>query len=135
MHLEQRFPCVHLRVDITKYYEGVTEVTYPGPYVYRVLIPYLIKGIHIIVPVLSIVNIDLTIKIIILIFCQTVFYYYLTIFFSPIFSLAGVFYLDILLSFTFSSIPGPSILETVQEESIHCGFCRKKWYILGDLTN
>ena len=131
MHLEQRFPCVHLRVDITKYYEGVTEVTYPGPYVYRVLIPYLIKGIHIIVPVLSIVNIDLTIKIIILIFCQTVFYYYLTIFFSPIFSLAGVFYLDILLSFTFSSIPGPPFSKPSKKKAFIVVFAERNGIFWG----
>jgi len=45
MHLENRFTCVDLRTDVYDYVSGVTEVTSSGPYVYRVLIPYLATGI------------------------------------------------------------------------------------------
>lgn len=111
MHLENRFSCVDLRTDVIIYVNGVTEVTSSGPYVYRVFIPYLATGINSVLPFISLVNLDLLLKIFFLIVCQLTFFYYLRNFFSDMLSLMGVFVLDILLGFTFSSIIGPSIGE------------------------
>ena len=111
MHLEKRFPCVHLSADIPDFINGVMQSTSSGPYVYRIFIPYLVTGLHSVVPFWSLVDIDLFLKIFFLIICQVTFYYYLCNFFSSFVSLTGVLILDILLSFTFSSIVGPSIGE------------------------
>ncbi|MGB5847725.1 MAG: hypothetical protein WBH40_04495 [Ignavibacteriaceae bacterium] len=111
LHLEKHCPCVHLRADVTIYINGVTQLTSPGPHVYRIFLPYLVTGLHSIFSFLSLVDIDLFLKIFFLIICQLTFYYYLRNFFSILVSLTGVFILDILLSFTFSSIIGPSIGE------------------------
>lgn len=111
MHLESRFTCVDLRTDVYTYVNGVTEATSAGPYVYRVFIPYLAYGINSILPFISLVNLDLLLKIFFLIVCQLTFYYYLRNFFPDMLSLMGVFLMDILLGFTFSSIIGPSIGE------------------------
>jgi hypothetical protein len=111
LHLEKNCPCVHFRADVTTYITGVMEENSSGPYVYRVFIPYLVTGIHYVLPVISLVDIDLFLKILFLFFCQVSFYLYLRNFYSQIISISGVFILDILLSFTFSSILGPSIGE------------------------
>lgn len=111
LHLEKDCDCVHLRIDADTYISGVIDQSSPGPYVYRVLTPYLVTGAHFIFPDLSLIDIDLILKIILLFLCQLFFYYYLKNFFSSLISIAGVFVLNILLSFTFSSIIGPSIGE------------------------
>jgi hypothetical protein len=111
IHLEKNCPCIHFTEDMDNFIRGVTQSTSHGPYVYRIFIPYLVAGIHSVIPFLSYVNIDLLLKIFFLILCQVTFFYYLRNFFPEIISLTGVFILDILLSFTFSSILGPSIGE------------------------
>jgi len=111
LHLEKYCPCVRLTTIMTLVVDGVNHSTAPGPFVYRVFIPYLAQGLHTVLPFLSLVNIDLVLKIFFLIICQFSFYYYLRIFFPSFVSLVGVFILDILLSFALSSIIGPSITE------------------------
>jgi hypothetical protein len=111
IHLDKRFPCIQLNNDNINYVEGIIHSTASGPYVYRIFIPFLVKAIQAVFPSLSILNIDLILKILFLILCQVTFYYYLRNFYHVIISLVGVFILDILLSFTFSSIIGPAIGE------------------------
>ncbi|MBE0572394.1 MAG: hypothetical protein IH618_12695 [Ignavibacteriaceae bacterium] len=112
LHLEKDCECVQLRQNVESYVLGVTEQTSSGPYVYRILIPYIILGIQSLFSSLSMVGIDFLLKVFFLILCQLNFYYYLRSFFSGIVSLMGVIILDVLLSFTFSSILGPSVVET-----------------------
>ncbi len=111
VHLEKRFPCIQLSYDNVQYIDGILQSSSPGPYVYRIFIPYLVTVIQLIIPSFSILDIDLLLKILFLILCQLSFYFYLRNFYSSIVSLTGVFILDILLSFTFSSIIGPAIGE------------------------
>lgn len=112
LHLEKDCDCVHLRQNVESYVLGVTEQTASGPYVYRILIPYLVLGIQSFFSFLSMIEIDFLLKVFLLILCQLFFYFYLCSFFSPLISLSGVVILDVLLSFTFSSILGPSVVET-----------------------
>src|SRR5512143_361703 len=112
MHLEKRFPSATLRSDVTSYFEGVVQRTSPGPYVYRVLVPYGIAAVHSVMPALSPVDIDLGFKIVALVLCQFFFYVYLRLYFPPVLSLAGVLLLDVLVAFALSAIQGPSIIET-----------------------
>ena len=112
IHLEKRYPSALIKEEFTFYLDGVINKTLPGPFVYRVLIPYSVTALHSMAPVLSPMNVDLFLKIIILIVCQASFYLYSRLFLSPIASLAGVFILDCLVGFTLSSIQGPSIIET-----------------------
>lgn len=111
LHLEKNCPCIHFKADVSSYINGIIHTTSPGPYVYRIFIPYLAIGLYNIVPSLSLVDIDLILKILFIFLSQLTLYLYLRNFFRPIYSLLGVFILDILLSFTFSSILGPSIGE------------------------
>jgi len=111
LHLEKQCSCVHFTTDVSDFIYGVTQSTAFGPYVYRVFIPYLASGLHYLMPFLTFIDIDFLLKIFFLIICQLIFYYYLQIFYSSFVSIVGVFILDILLGFTFSSILGPSIGE------------------------
>ena len=111
LHLEKNCPCIHFQADVSSFILGVSQSTSEGPYVYRVFIPYFVTGIHYIFPFISLVDIDFILKIFLLCFCQITFFLYLRNFYGAIISLAGVFILNILLSFTFSSILGPSIGE------------------------
>ncbi len=111
IHLEKRFPGVQLSNYNIQYIDGIVQSSSSGPYVYRIFIPYLVKAIQAIVPSFSILDVDLLLKILFLILCQLSFYFYLRNFYSPIIALTGIFILDILLSFTFSSIIGPAIGE------------------------
>jgi len=111
LHLEKNCPCIHFRADVTSFINGVTQSTSPGPYVYRIFIPFLVAGLQSLFPFLSLIDLDLFLKIFFLFIGQITFYIYLRNFYSSFISLSGVFFLDILLSFTFSSIIGPSIGE------------------------
>lgn len=112
LHLENDCDCVHLRQNVESYVTGVTQQTASGPYVYRILIPYMVLGIQSLFSFLSMVGIDFLLKVSFLILSQLAFYFYLRSFFSPLISLLGVVILDVLLSFTFSSILGPNVVET-----------------------
>src|SRR5206468_1414421 len=112
MHLEKPFPSVQLREQELSYQDGVMQRTLPGPYVYRIYIPYTVAALNTVVPSASPVEIDFFLKILILILCQFSFYRYLRLFFSSFIALTGVFILDILVAFSLSSIQGPSMIET-----------------------
>lgn len=112
IHLEHLHPSVGFTENTLLYFEGIADGSLPGPYAYRVLVPYMILGIHHIFPDASIISIDYILKIILLAACQFIFYFYLRLFFAPITSFAGVLMLDVLVAFTLSSIMGPSIAET-----------------------
>lgn len=112
LHLEKNCECVHLRQNVESYMFGITEQTASGPYVYRVLIPYLLLGTKTVLTFISFTGIDFLLKVLLLTICQVYLFYYLRIFFSSLVSIMGVVILDVLLSFTFSSIMGPSVVET-----------------------
>lgn len=112
LHLEKDCDCVHLRQNVESYVLGVTDQTATGPYVYRILIPFLILGTQAVFSFLTMVGIDFLMKVFFLILCQLSFYYYLRNFYFSIISFLGLVILDVLLSFTFSSILGPSVVET-----------------------
>lgn len=112
LHLEKDCECVQLRQNVESYVLGVTDQTTSGPYVYRILVPFLILGAQSVFSFISMVGIDFLLKVFLLILCQLFFYYYLRNFFSSLISISGVVILDVLLSFTFSSLLGPSVVET-----------------------
>ena len=112
IHMEKRYPSAHVREEFTFYLDGIVQKTLPGPLVYRVLMPWTITGLQTIAPFMSPLDIDLMMKIFILVVCQASFYFYTRLFFPPFVSLAGVFLLDSLLGFALASIQGPSLIET-----------------------
>ena len=66
---------------VSPYINGVLNRTYPGPFVYRVLIPLIEKTINDLFISFSLSNIDFFLKIILLVICQLSFYFYLRFFF------------------------------------------------------
>lgn len=98
---------------VSPYIHGVLNGTYPGPFVYRVLIPRIEKTINDLFNSFSLSNIDFFLKIILLVICQLSFYFYLR-FFSPLLTaLAGVLLLDVYIGFTLSSLIGQTAVETI----------------------
>lgn len=112
MHLQSRFPEVRIRAEFQEYLDGVVHQTLPGPYVYRVFVPYLIFFLHRSLPDISPLFFDWALKIIILVFCQIVFFSYLRSFFSGIAAFAGVLWFDISIGVSLFHIQGPSVIET-----------------------
>ena len=111
-HLEKRFPESKISDDFTFYLDGVLNKTLPGPYIYRILIPYSVDFINKIIPAVSPVTIDLILKFMILFLCQLSFFFLMYMFFSAFKALSGVFLLDVLTGFSLSYFQGPSIPET-----------------------
>jgi len=93
------------------YYYGVVDRTLPGPYIYRVLIPFAIQGLTPLIPV-SPMNIDFALKCLLLFLCQIVFYTLLRSHLGELESITGVLLFALLLMFSLSYIHGPSVLET-----------------------
>ena len=112
IHLENSQRELHLRKHLELYVEQVVHHTIPGPFVYRILMPYTIDAVAQLVPAFSPVTIDFALKISLLIVCQVSFFSYTRIFFSSFEAIAGVLWLDLLLGFSLSSIQGPSVIET-----------------------
>ncbi len=112
MHLQSRFPEVQIQKEFHEYLGGVVDRTLPGPYVYRIFVPYLIFILHKGLPLINTLMWDLGLKILILTFCQLVFFNYLRSFFSGMVALAGVLWFDILIGVSLFHIQGPSVIET-----------------------
>jgi hypothetical protein len=112
LHLQSRFPEVRIHEEFQEYLSQVVDQTLPGPYVYRVFIPYLIFILHKSIPVINPLVWDFGLKILILLFCQLAFFNYLRSFFSGIAALAGVLWFDILIGVSLFHIQGPSLIET-----------------------
>ncbi|NUN68219.1 MAG: hypothetical protein HUU02_00740 [Bacteroidetes bacterium] len=112
VHLEKRAPAVAITEQSLAFYEGTLSGSLGGPYAYRVLVPYGISVFHALLPFAPVLVIDGIIKFFLLILCQWGLYRYLCLFFPRSAALFGVLYADILISFTLSSIAGPSITET-----------------------
>ena len=98
---------------VSPYINGVLNRTYPGPFVYRVLIPLIEKTINDLFISFSLSNIDFFLKIILLVICQLSFYFYLRFFFPLFIALAGVLLLDVYIGFTLSSLIGQTVVETM----------------------
>ncbi len=113
LHLKADDGTLLLSRNFMIYYHGVIDQSFPAPYSYRILIPFTIYGINIALPALNPVTIDFVLKIILLISCQWLFFCYLKIFFETAAALTGMFLLDVLMSFSLSSIQGPSVIETI----------------------
>jgi len=112
LDLESIYPDLGISQKFVYYWQGVVYRFFPGPYVYRVLIPYtywaLNNATH-----LSLLAIDLFVKILLLIACQYSLYRYLSGFFERTTALLGVFIFDSLLGYLLSFIKGPSMIETI----------------------
>ncbi|MBI4547703.1 MAG: hypothetical protein HY707_06980 [Ignavibacteriae bacterium] len=113
LHLKSRFPAVHLEKESYAYLDGVVNRTFPGPFVYRVLIPYTVHIAHSVFPLFDPLTIDFALKTIILMMCQVAFFLYLRNFFTDVHCLACVFLLDVLIGHSLAHFQGPSIIETV----------------------
>lgn len=112
MHLQSRFPEMQIQEEFHEYLDGVVEQTLPGPYVYRIFVPYLIFILHKSLPLINMLMWDFGLKILILIFCQLAFFNYLRSFFSGMAAFAGVLWFDILIGVSLFHIQGPSVIET-----------------------
>ncbi|MCI0697048.1 hypothetical protein L0337_34205 [candidate division KSB1 bacterium] len=112
MHLQSRFPEVRIQGEFQEYLDGVVDQTLPGPYVYRIFVPYLIFSLHKSLPLINMLTWDFGLKILILVFCQLAFFNYLRSFFSGMAALAGVLWFDILIGVSLFHIQGPSVIET-----------------------
>jgi len=112
MHLNGRFPDVRIHEEFQDYLDRMMNQTLPGPYVYRILAPYLVFLLHKGLASISPLTLDYFLKILILIFCQLAFFQYLRLFFSDTLALAGVLWFDVLASFSLSHIQGPSVIDT-----------------------
>lgn len=111
-HLEKRFPNVRLMDELKEYTHGVVDQTVSGPYVYRVLVPYSVKGISQLLPMMGEVTIDYFLKVFILFLCQISFFVYMRNIFSSFESLFAVLWLDYLVGFSLTAFQGPSVIET-----------------------
>ena len=94
------------------YWQGVVFRFFPGPYVYRVLVPYLVWGINRLTSA-DLIVIDLVLKTLLIFVSQLTLFGYLSNFFSKLPSLLGVFIFDAALGFLLAFIKGPSIIETI----------------------
>lgn len=112
IHLEKGYPFLEFTNNFTNYINAVVAGSYPGPYVYRILIPFVVTAVHNILPFVSTVDIDFLLKILILVACQLSFYYFLSNFYSRSVSYLAVFLLNAFLSISLSSIQGPTTIET-----------------------
>ena len=102
-----------LEHNFYEYLDGVTNQTYPGPYVYRILVPTTLSFLHRMVPVLSPLNIDFVVKFLLLVLCQALFFAYQRLFFDPTKSFLGVALLDVLIGFALVQLEGPTLIETM----------------------
>lgn len=112
LHLQSRFPETRFQEEFQEYLDGVVDRTLPGPYVYRVFVPYLLFILQKSIPFVHALMWDFGLKILILVSCQLVFFNYLRSFFSGMATLAGVLWFDILIAVSLFHIQGPSVIET-----------------------
>jgi hypothetical protein len=112
MHLQSRFPEVRIQEEFQEYLDGVIDQTLAGPYVYRIFVPYLIFTLHKSLPLINAQMWDFGLKLLILTFCQLVFFKYLRSFYSGMAAFAGVLWFDILIGVSLFHIQGPSVIET-----------------------
>jgi len=110
--LESISPDVAISQKFIYYWQGVVYRIFPGPYLYRVLVPHLYFVINRITH-LPLVDIDLFTKTLILVFCQFMLYVYFKQFVRPVLSLLGVVLFDSFLGYFLSFIKGPSIIESM----------------------
>ncbi|MGH2582122.1 MAG: hypothetical protein ACRDFQ_04415, partial [Anaerolineales bacterium] len=94
------------------YWQGVVFRFFPGPYVYRVFVPYLIWGINRITS-FDLISIDFFLKISFLFGAQVFLYKYLRCFFDRLQSFSGVLLFDAMFGYLLSFIKGPSVIETI----------------------
>jgi len=102
-----------LEHNFIQYLDGVAGHTYPGPYVYRTLVPTTVSILHRVVPAFSPLDIDFIVKFVLLVLCQSVFFVYLRLFFDPVKSFLGVALLDFLIGFALVQMEGPTLIETI----------------------
>ena len=118
------------------YWQGVVFRFFPGPYVYRILIPYLLWGINRLTTI-DLISIDLITKIVLILLAQFTLFRYLFLFFKKLPSLLGVFIFNALLGFLLSFIKGPSVIETIDLLNIVVitvgliAIFKKEWLLLG----
>lgn len=113
VHLGSRFPGVRMQDEFMLYQNGVIQKTLPGPYVYRVLVPYTVNVVQSAIPGMSAMTIDLILKFSVLLLCQFVFYKFLSLFFGGKESVAGVLWWDLLVGYSLAYVQGPSVLESI----------------------
>ncbi len=94
------------------YWQGVVFRFFPGPYVYRIFVPYLLWGLNRLIP-LDLITLDLILKTLLLIAVQFAFYRYLLHFAANSLALLGVFVFDAYSGYLLSFIKGPSVIETI----------------------
>jgi hypothetical protein len=92
-------------------YEGVLDQSIGIPYVFRILIPYTIDGIHSILPAVAPHHIALALEAILLFACQLFLFRYLSLFVKAVYALLGVILMDVLLGYALNHIPGISVIE------------------------
>jgi hypothetical protein len=112
LDLESISPSLGISQKFVYYWQGVVFRFFPGPFVYRILVPYLYSALNNTTH-LSLLTIDLYVKVLLLIACQYALLDYLTRFFEGLPALLGVFIFDSLLGYLFSYVKGPSITETI----------------------
>jgi hypothetical protein len=94
------------------YWQGVVYRFFPGPYVYRVLVPYLLLGLNKLTS-LDLLTLDFLLKVLFLIGCQYVLLFYMSNFLSRMEALLGVLLFDAVMGYSLSFIHGPSVIETI----------------------
>ncbi len=94
-----------------KWVHDAVEQTLPGPFAYRVMVPYAIYFTEKATSITGI-TIDFGLKVLFLTLLQYSFFRYLKLHFSASESLLGVFLLDSYLTATFSNLIGPTVIET-----------------------
>lgn len=112
IHLDKEMAGLIFQKNFDNYLFGVVERNFPRPYVYRILVPFLVFGANKLLPFLTALTIDFIFKAFFLTCVQFSFFYYLKHFFSKIEAVAGVLFLDVLISYSLSSIQGPTLIET-----------------------
>ena len=112
MHLNFHYKDVQIEQEFLSYFDGIVHGTAPGPYVYRILVPFFILNVQKIFSFADVLTIDFLLKIVLLYICQSYFFRYLRLFLGGVQSLAGVFLFDVYISLSLAYVQGPSFIET-----------------------
>ena len=91
---------------------GVVNQEFPGPLVYRIMLPYTVSFLHDLFPMISYVKFDFGIKVMILSGIQFSFFRFLRNFFTGELSLLGVLWLDLFIDYCLSFFLGSNIFES-----------------------
>lgn len=131
LHLQTLYPQAEIGSSFYDYIEGVVERTLPGPFVYRLLVPYAYTftrhfGFDLLL-------VDFAVKVGLLWLCQLVFFRYLRRFVPGLAAVAGVFLLDVLVAYSLSYISGPSAVETMDLVNLLVFVLALEWIHAGRL--